>query len=681
MSSHINKISLIIGTAGHIDHGKTSLVKALTAIDTDRLKEEKKRGLTIDLGFAYIDFEIKGRSYRAAIIDVPGHERFIKNMLTGATGMDLVLFTVAADDGIMPQTIEHFEIIRLLGIREVFFIITKCDLVDRARMDEVESSILSLIKGTPMQQRSSFFRVSVKTEEGLAGLKGALTKKILSMRGRTRGQGGQEGQEGQEGEKYFRMPVDRSFTIKGFGTVVTGTVASGTLNKGSSLVVYPSAEALKVRGMESMHIKAEKVSAGERAAINLSGVSRKDLRRGACLMAPELEPYIRMAPVIDCSFEFIGKTGKKGIRKKGVAAFRDRALIKVHHQTGEALARIRFLGRKSLLPGETARGRLFLRRPLLMMRGDPFILRDPSVNTTVGGGSVIFSYADKGLVPGFNRLAGFHGRDNVEKTGGGEGLADDLSMLTCLSRPGFELKTLSILLNVRLDSVEAFIRERINLKEGPFFLSGGFLITQKHAEEVMQAMQELLGRYHEKNPLETGLTEEDLVWLFISGLKERKNAESVRPVYRFIASLMASKGLVLQNDGRLCLKGFTPALSDSERKIAEAIKGLLESKGLGLTKKEEIMALNYPAHEIEGIITYMSKEGSVISLKKGYYIETIALNSARESIAKFIIDNGGVKASQCRDILGCGRKLAIEILEYLDSAGFTLRNGDLRTLR
>ncbi|MFQ5354529.1 MAG: SelB C-terminal domain-containing protein, partial [Thermodesulfobacteriota bacterium] len=571
----------------------------------------------------------------------------------------------AADDGIMPQTIEHFEIIRLLGIKEVLFIITKCDLVENSRVDAVAREILSLVEGTALQG-AMVLRVSAKSGEGLGELKESIAEKILSMQDRGTGQGG------HDAEGSFRMPVDRSFTIKGFGTVATGTVACGRLNKGSALIVYPSAEVLKVRGLESMHIPAEQVSAGERAAVNISGLSRKELRRGNCLMAPELEPFLSMAPVIDCDFEFIQK---KGITKKGSAAFRDRGLIKVHHHTGETLARIRFVDRKKVLPGEAARGRLYLRRPLLMMRGDAFILRDPSVNTTVGGGRVIFSYARKNLVPGFGHITLSHARGEARR------LAEELEMLTGTERPGFDMKSLALLLNVSHDRVEAFIRKRLDIREGGFYLAEGFLISKKRAHEAMQAMKELLARYHEKNPLDDGLTEEDLAGLFITSQKERKGAEGLRPLYRLIASEMVSAGFALREHKKLRLKGFNPALSDTERNIAAAVKKLLYSKGLGLTKKDEIISLGYPAKELEGVITYMKKQGDIISLRKDHYIDAAVLSSARARIERYIFDKGGINAGQCRDILGCGRKLAIEILEYLDNVGFTLRKADLRTLR
>jgi len=667
MVNTVERVSLIIGTAGHIDHGKTSLIKALTSIDTDRLKEEKRRGLTIDLGFAYIDFKDKGQVYRAAIVDVPGHERFIKNMLTGATGMDLVLFTVAADDGIMPQTIEHLEIIRLLEIKNVFFIITKCDLVDIKAVTAVEEEIKGLLKASPFAG-APVFRVSVKTGEGLPALTGALAEKVLSIK-----HGAGRGRRGREAQRYFRMPVDRSFTIKGFGTVVTGTVAGGSLKKGGTIIAYPSGESVKVRGLQSMHLFVPEVSAGERAAVNISGISKGEIKRGSCLMAIELAPFISMSPVVDCLFEFIES---KDSAKKSKCDIRDRGLVKVHHHTGEALARIRFSGKKTVRPFEPVIGRLFLKRPLPMMRGDRFILRDSSANTTVGGGRVVFSYPSREPVPRFNRLASCH-----ETGEGGVGcVGTAISMLLGPARPGIDLKTLFLLLNVREDNLQSCIMDKGLLNEKAFYITSGYLVSHYEAEAVKKTLKALLGRYHETHPLEDGPTAEDLAGLYAASRKERY-AGGMRPLYRALAEELAAGGEVEVRGTRLCLKGHSPGLSKRESAIEGKIKEVLHARGLSLTKKEEFFPFAPSIKEIDVVISYMKKRGGLIALKQGAFIGEEALAKAREACFEYIRANNGITAGQCRDILGCGRKLAIMILEYFDMQGLTIRRGDLRTLR
>ena len=322
----------VIGTAGHIDHGKTSLVAALTGVDTDRLPEEKRRGLSIDLGFAAIDLGDDASPMCAGLIDVPGHERFIKNMLAGATGIDVALFCVAADDGIMPQTREHFEIIRLLGVKEAVFAITKSDCVSTERADEVAQAITELTRQTALTG-SPIIPVSSKTGTGIGGLKGLLREAALrAVRADTLDNG------------LFRLPIDRSFHVKGFGTVVTGTVASGSITKGSQLICYPSGAVVKVRGIESLHAAVDSVRAGQRAAINITTASDTDTSRGVMLVSPELGPFVEAAlkrpTYAECSFEFIRDVDLKNGRRR----------FKAHHLTAESNVTIRLSNRPSPTP-------------------------------------------------------------------------------------------------------------------------------------------------------------------------------------------------------------------------------------------------------------------------------------------------------------------------------------------
>ncbi len=701
MSSLTERISLIIGTAGHIDHGKTSLIRALTSIETDRLAEEKRRGLTIDLGFAYMDFEEDGRSYRAAIVDVPGHERFIRNMLAGVTGMDLVLFTVAADDGIMPQTLEHLDIIRLLGIEDVFFVITKCDLAEPGAVDAIERGIRDLVGDTPLAG-SPFFRVSVKTGQGLPGLTEALRKRVLSMKGR------------RPGPSFFRLPVDRSFTIKGFGTVATGTVAGGALKKGGAVVVFPTGRSARARGIESMHMAADSVSRGERAAVNLSGLSRRDLCRGACLVEPALEPFLAMPPVVDCVFEFLER--KEGARK-GAAGVRSGGLIKVHHHAGEALARIRFAGGRRAGPGTRTRGRLFLKRPLLMMRGDAFILRDAAVNTTIGGGRVILSYPSRDLVPRFTRIAGsgpggggngsgalqgaarlgansdmgapapaadrglsgtVSGDDAVIGPGGADAVAALLGPL----RPGLEMKTLSLLLNVKENCLDDFLRGAGFFSDKGFYVREGFLISERHAREAGEEMKAILARRHREHPQEEGLSPDDIAGVYLAARKTRPEAASaIRSLLRVILDGLVQDGGLAARGPLLSLPGHEPGLRGPERAVQEKIAAFLEGRGLAVTKREEITIPGVRPGDIDKVLSHMKKTGGLVTLGRGAFISGTAAEEARKKCVDCIRAEGRITAARFRDILGTGRKLAILLLEHFDTIGLTLRKGDERTLR
>ncbi|MEE8574485.1 MAG: selenocysteine-specific translation elongation factor, partial [Thermodesulfobacteriota bacterium] len=374
-----------IGTAGHVDHGKTTLVKALTGIDTDSLAEEKRRGLTIELGFARMDGGGGGGDGELSIgiIDVPGHEKFIRNMLAGTTGIDMVLFIIAADDGPMPQTLEHLDIVTLLGVTKAVFAVTKIDMVPPERVEQVLREVRALIDGGPLSG-APVAKVSAVKGLGIDELKQVIIDTALSIVKR----------EG-DGGPFFRLPIDRSFQIKGFGTVLTGTVASGAASTGDELLAFPSGTAVKVRGLESLRRPVERVECGERAALNLKGVSHKDFTRGEVLATPELAGFARDSTSrltrsgkglsIDCAFEFSKVEAKAFPIKTGTE-------LKLFHQTGSTVARIRFYKSKKTSSGERVFGRLTLKEPLLVMRGDRFILRDTRAGRTIGGGTVLLPH-------------------------------------------------------------------------------------------------------------------------------------------------------------------------------------------------------------------------------------------------------------------------------------------------
>ncbi len=665
MADSTERVSLIIGTAGHIDHGKTSLIRALTSIDTDRLAEEKRRGLTIELGFAYLDFEDNGRSYRAAIVDVPGHERFIRNMLAGVTGMDLVLFTIAADDGIMPQTREHLDIIRLLGIKDVFFVITKADLVDDETMEILEAEIKDLIAATPLSS-APLFRVSVKTGQGLGALAEVLKKRVLALNGR------------DPGWAYFRLPVDRSFTIKGFGTVITGTVAGGTLTRYDDVLVFPMGRTARVRGIESMHLPARSVSRGERAALNLAGVSWKELGRGTCLMEPGLGPFLQILPVVDCLFEFLDRDDSS---KKKAPGVRNNSLIKVHHQAGEALARIRFAGGKRAVPGTRAPGRLFLKRPLLMLHGDAFILRDPAVNTTVGGGRVRLSYPSRTLVPPFRRMAGCTDKETPGESGDTEA-SGALCALLGPTRPGLDTKTLSLLFNVRADHLDDFFRKEGLLQGEGFYFQDEVLLSKQDAKDSEDGLKAIMRDFHREHPQDQGLAPDDLISMYLAS----QNAgpamtATATPALRVVLRGLTRRGELSSHGHLVSLPGHEPGLRGPERAIEEKILALLKRRGLALTKRGDMPFQGIVTRDLERVLSHLKKSGRIVTLGRDAFISAEVVEEAWKKCARCIMDEGRITAARFRDILGTGRKIAILLLEYFDAEGLTLRRGDERTLR
>ncbi|MBI1911153.1 MAG: selenocysteine-specific translation elongation factor [Deltaproteobacteria bacterium] len=649
--ANIEHITCIIGTAGHIDHGKTSLVKALTGIDTDRLKEEKKRGVSIDLGFAYIDLEGSSGKMRAALIDVPGHERFIKNMLAGVTGIDFVLFVIAADDGVMPQTREHLDIVRLLGVKKGIFVITKSDLVGLERITEVRGEIEDLISPTHLTG-SPILSASVLTGKGLPELKELIkatavdTKRLLE-------------------KGFFRLPVDRSFVVKGFGTVVTGTVASGSVSKGEEVICFPTGQSVKVRGIQSLFLSTDSVSSGQRAAVNISGVNHKDIERGFLLSTPELKPFADNASLegnrfVDCTFEFIKAEGRK-------APVKNRSTLKVHHLTGETLAKVHFAGGlKEAMPGEKISGRLIFKKPLLMLRGDRFILRDPSVNSTIGGGVVEFPYLSKWLLPKLNRVNPQVSTD--------ESLDDTLLKLLPVSGLGLYIKTISLMLNMPVGELSETLKS-----SKAFFESGEFIIHKNRHEAFKKEMLDKLSAFHKEKPMEAGLNEDAILKDFkksFSGLDAGKAIE----FFKYSLDKFINERLIKREGTAISLLSHTLASKGDESKVENAIMGLFSDE-FTPPNIEDIRKLPFDRKEVERVLAFLQRAGVLVKLKEGSFLKRVALNMAKDKMAEHIKAKGSIRAAEFRDLLGCGRKLAIEILEYFDKERVTLRQGDIRTLR
>lgn len=645
----IHRTSCIIGTAGHIDHGKTTLVKALTGIDTDRLAEEKRRGVSIDLGFAYMDLDLEGKKTRAALIDVPGHEKFIRNMLAGTSGIDFVLFVVAADDGIMPQTREHLDIVHLLGIKKGIFVITKTDLVADVRAAEVKKEIELLIRDTALEG-SPIVNVSYATGEGIEGLKGLIKDNIMALGGaRVAG--------------FFRLPVDRSFTVKGFGTVVTGTVASGSIKKGGEAVHFPNGRALRIRGIQSLYLNAETVFAGERAALNLSGVNHNEIGRGAVVMSKELMPFAEAAKknkvfTIDCAFEFLKSAGSATVLK-------NRALVKVHHLTDETLAIIQFHDRKDIRGGEKVYGRLLLKKPVLMLKGDRFVLRDPSVNATIGGGIVSLPYLSNELVPRISKIRPL--KDNSPE--------EALRSLLC-DKVALDTSVLSMMLNLPESEFQA-LAARL---KGDYKPLGIFTADIKNLGSLKKKLTDIIAAYHSSSPMEAGINEDELFrkvrQVFAAGLVKKESGLILKEAIEELSK----EGLIRRDGVSIALNAHRPGSAGKDAKIEEAIMAFFK-KGFIPPLLEELEGLAFPKADISRVMAYLQRRGEIVKLKEGSFMSGEALKISREKLAGHIDTKGGIKAAEFRDLLGCGRKLAIEILEYFDKERVTLRQGDVRILR
>lgn len=653
----IQRVSCIIGTAGHVDHGKTSLVRALTGIDTDRLAEEKRRGVSIELGYAYLDLDFDSVNIRAAVVDVPGHERFIKNMLAGATGMDLVLFAVASDDGVMPQTREHLNILRLLGIKNAVFALTKCDATLPERTDEVEKDLRRLLSGTVFKD-APFARVSAVTGHGIAGLKKLIRERIV--------------QRSPAAGAFFRLPVDRVFSIAGFGTVAAGSIASGSVSTGDELLSFPSGHKCRVKGIQSLFLNVNEAGAGQRAALNIPNIGTESIKRGDMLVSPALKDFID-DPVkaktysADCSFEFVHDPIGDARRKRPQDRVRHCTL---YHLTGSSPARVRLLDGRDGLDEDTAHGRLFFRRPLLMLRQDRFILRDNSTNTTIGGGTVLLPYLPDMRAPKL---------DDTVFAGAGES-DEGMALLSILSNCGgfLDESRLCLMLNISEEALKAHMKGSTRIRA-----IGGFIALPETVDRLRQKFTGALESCHRTHPSDEGVTEDGLLKGLIPSKAGLQGAEKNLLFAKEVLRAMLVGGLVKKSGAWLSLPSHKAAMPSVDGAMEIEILGSFSSTG-GAFKAidaKELYSLRPGNAEIEKAVAALLKAKKLVRIKGDVLASGAAVGEAREKLVSHIRKNGSIKAAEFRDLIGCGRKLAIELLEYFDSARVTLRCGDERTLR
>ncbi|VAW38249.1 Selenocysteine-specific translation elongation factor [hydrothermal vent metagenome] len=648
----LQKRHYIIGTAGHVDHGKTALVGALTGMDTDRLAEEKRRGLSIELGFAYCD---TGDGNTAAFIDVPGHERFIRAMLSGVAGIDLALFCVAADDGVMPQTREHLDILHLLGVTRAVFVITKTDIATAGRVAEVRAQIRALTGGTRLDG-ASIVEVSVHKGEGIEALKARLSDECAAAP--VRGSSGP-----------LRLPVDRVFSVKGHGAVVTCTVVSGGLKVGDELSLFAAGDrqprALRVRGIESHNKKAEAVVAGQRAALNLSGLSHKEIPRGAVLVSSEFSG--RAVTKLDCVVD---------LPPSHKFTLKDRGRLKLYHQASHRDVTFQIKGGAGAAKAASSAGgpgrlygRLHIAPALLALRGDLFILRDPSIGRTVGGGRVLMAYPSQSLTPALKGL-------ELEALACGA-LVPHITRM--VRRSGYLLQgaDLAAILNMEAPELAALIKGSGTLG---FFKDN--IVVSGDLRRVEEAILEVVGSYHAAAPAEPGIRAEKI------GAGGVKEAIGDGPAIAVVEGLlkdgltgdMAERGLLERSGPFLALPTHRAELSGPDKELDSALMAFF-SAGMRSARMVDLLELPFDSKDIERGLSAIVERGDAVKLKDRVYLGGAALAGARASVVALIRERGSVKVADMRDRLGCGRRLAIEILEYFDKERITLRKGDERVLR
>jgi selenocysteine-specific elongation factor len=606
---------VILGTAGHIDHGKTSLVRALTGVDTDRLPEEKRRGITIDLGFAPLLLDGVGL---VGVVDVPGHEAFVRTMVAGATGVDLALVVVASDEGIMPQTREHLAILRLLGVRSGVIALTKCDLVDEEWLALVGEDVRSALDGGPLAD-AEIVPVSAETGLGLDALREALVR--AARRVPARGV-----------DDLFRMPVDRAFTIRGTGTVVTGTVWSGTLDRDASVRLYPSGEGVRARALQAHGHAVDSIRAGERAAIALAGIELSRVGRGAVLVSGEAwrETTILRADValLDDAPRPIGP----------------RSQLRLHLGTSEVGARVVAAG-GALAPGDARPARIVVDEPIVSRAGDRFVLRGGSPVVTVGGGVVTDP-----LAPPRARAWERHAPS------AGESLRHFLAEA---GTAGLSLAELPIRLGVTRADLDALMeRSDVWPVEGRVFDAA---THRAIADQILATLAE----HHEAHPLASGAPRQ---WL-----RSRIRAAETA-VDAVIVELVREDRLVL-DQGDVRLVEFAPRLTTPQRALADDLRARVAAAGNEPPTIDELAArMHVTPSELGSICRVLSREGSLVAVESNrYYLPASVTDlTGRLKVGMRVgVDYG---PAELRDFLPLTRKYLIPFLEYCDREGYTVRN-------
>ena len=631
---------LVVGTAGHIDHGKSSLVEALTGLHPDRLKEEKLRGITIDLGFANLGFP---DGSQIGFVDVPGHERFIKNMLAGVGGIDAVLLVVAADESIKPQTREHFDICRLLKVQTGVIAITKVDLVDRELVELVRLEVQDFVKGSFLES-APVVPVSVKSGLGLASLKSALQSLAESATRR-------------DSDSAFRLPIDRCFTLHGFGTVVTGTLVYGRLRKDDEVAIYPTGLQARVRGLQVHSAPTDQAVAGQRTAINLPNLQVSQIHRGMEISVPE-----RFSPVstYDARIELLD-TSPVSISRK--------TTMRLHHGTSEMVAAVRPIGARHIRPGESGLVCVVLDHPVLALPGDKFIFRQLSPAVTLGGGTIL------DIEPLKTRKVSARNRTEWLET---LRPLDLRELLYCYAKRSalFGMTETQMLSQVVLDkaSVRELVgslvqQDRLNLVSNEPFL----VMEPGSFAHLMDQVLGTLDAFHSKNPLSTGISKEQLS----SGLGKACHPLALRAALSHLAE--AGK-IRIQNDV-VSLSGRTVVLKNVESAAKAQIEDAFLRAGWKVPSLDEVLAsVTVPPDQARKLVSLLAKEKRLVKISENllYHAESIA--RLKGLLTDYKKQSPQIDVGKFKDLTDISRKYAIPLLEFLDRERVTRRVGDSRVI-
>jgi selenocysteine-specific elongation factor len=629
--------SVIVGTAGHIDHGKSALVEALTGTHPDRLAEEKRRGITIDLGFAFLEQD----GVRFGFVDVPGHERFVSNMLAGAAGVDLVLLVIAADESIKPQTREHFDICRLLGVRRGVVALTKSDLMDTDTLGLVRLEVEEYLRGSFLEG-APMVPVSAKTQAGLPELKKQLHRVASEV-------------PGKSAERYFRLPIDRAFAIKGFGAVVTGTLISGGVSAGDQVELFPQRKVLRVRGVQSGGKTLERALAGQRTAVNLAGIEHTSLGRGMSLAAPG---EFRTTRRIEARLELLPAAPK----------LKQRSRVHFHAGTSETIAEIFLYGTSELAPGQSAFAHLHLQDDVLVLPADRFIVRQFSPVTTIGGGAVLDALARRPTGRDVGRVR------FLETLGRGDRL-ETLAAMTERTPAGLALEEIVARTGWLKNEVRDLARKLAasgrakSVAEEPLIL-----VPAKAYEEVRQKIAARVEGFHKENPLLPGISREDLRL----NVGRPTRAETFRTA---LEELVAQKKVELE--GELAKRAGSAITLEPEEALAkDQIEAAFADAGLTVPAVKEVLSkLPVGTKRAEKILQILLREKSLVRVTPELIFHREALVQLRKRLSAYKKTKGErISVPVFKELTGITRKYAIPLLEYLDRERVTRRAGDERVI-
>ncbi len=631
---------IVLGTAGHIDHGKTALIKTVTGINTDRLKEEQERGITIELGFASM---VLPGGQPIGVVDVPGHEKFVKNMVAGATGIDLVAMVIAADEGVMPQTREHMEICTLLGIKHGLIVLTKIDLVDEEWLELAKEDVENFVRGTFLEG-APIVPVSSITGEGIPEFLDVLGRLSTEIPGRTTA-------------GIFRLPVDRVFTMKGFGTVITGTLVSGSVQVGENIMVYPSLITSKIRGIQVHNRSVTRAEAGMRTAVNFQGLEKTSIQRGEVLSNPGA---LKPSYMLDVSIRYL-KSNKKPIK--------NRARVRFHTGTSEILGILILLDRDELVPDETAPAQIRLDEPVAVMMGDRFVIRSYSPVRTIGGGQILNPIPQKQkrfhpeIVEGLTGLLDKSADQRIEyHVRGSEfrGVSiSDLRLMTNLPEKQLEKLLQELLSRRRILQVD---------KEERTFI---------HAESfdrIKQNAVDHLSEYHRVNPLKAGMPKEELKSKFPKYLGAK--------LFNLILNQLIKEGALVQSEENVRLTGHEVSLGGEQSDLKQKILDTYQESGLEPPYFRDVAkTLKMDPARAKDMIALLINEGKIVKAKADLYFHADAVDSLKRRLIDYLKAKEEIDTPKFKEMTGVSRKYLIPLIEHFDATNVTIRIGDIRKLR